>query len=62
MVLNRYMSIQLLLEQLGLGQKSKGQQGRMSPMVKERIRFEQDVRRQFVELKKKGISIPVFTL
>lgn len=62
-VLNRYMGVKLLLRQMGLGSIVGGNpKGRVSPMVKERQRFEQEVRRQFVELKKKGISIPVFTL
>jgi hypothetical protein len=35
---------------------------RLSPQTQERQRFEEDVRGQFVELKKKGLSIPIFTL
>lgn len=35
---------------------------RLSPLAQERIRFEQEVREQFVKLKEKGISIPIFTL
>jgi hypothetical protein len=35
---------------------------RQSPLAAERIRFENEVREQFVKLKEKGISIPVFTL
>jgi len=56
------MGIKLLLQQLGLGVLAGGQNGRMTPMTKERIAFEEEVRRQFEELKKKGLSIPVFTL
>lgn len=59
-LLNRVMGIKSLLTQLGLG-KLIGKT-RVSPMVRERQHFEADVRRQFEELKKKGLSIPVFTL
>lgn len=62
-VLNKDMSVKLLLKQMGLGSMvGDSTKARVSPMVKERQRFESEVRRQFVELKKKGISIPVFTL
>jgi len=62
-VLNRYMGVKLLLKQMGLGSiVGENAKARVSPMVKERQSFEKEVRRQFVELKKKGISIPVFTL
>lgn len=62
-VFNKDMSVTLLLKQMGLGNMfGDRSKGRLSPMVKERQRFESEVRRQFVELKKKGISIPVFTL
>jgi len=62
-VLNKDMSVKLLLKQMGLGSiTGENAKARVSPMVKERQRFETDVRRQFLELKKKGISIPVFTL
>jgi hypothetical protein len=62
-VLNKIMSVKLLLKQMGLGSiMGDSSKGRVSPMVKERQRFEVEVRRQFVELKRKGISIPVFTL
>lgn len=61
-VLNKCMSVKLLLKQMGLGGSVNASKVRVSPMVRERVRFEEDVRRQFVELKKKGISIPVFTL
>jgi hypothetical protein len=37
-------------------------QERQSPLATERIRFEKEVREQFVKLKEKGISIPIFTL
>lgn len=35
---------------------------RISPLTKERVRFEQEVRGQFLKLKEKGLSIPIFTL
>jgi hypothetical protein len=35
---------------------------RRSPEALEQQRFEEDVRSQFLQLKKKGLSIPVFTL
>lgn len=40
----------------------RGRVIRQSPLAKERIRFEKEVHEQFVKLKEKGISIPVFTL
>jgi len=40
----------------------RGRVSRVSPLAKERIRFEEEVHEQFVKLKEKGISIPVFTL
>jgi hypothetical protein len=55
----------LLLEQLGLGLSriiGKGKRERISPKTLEQQRFEDDVRDQIIELKKKGLSIPVFTL
>jgi len=62
-VLNKIMSVKLLLKQMGLGSKSGvNPKSRVSPLVRERQHFEEEVRRQFIELKKKGISIPVFTL
>jgi len=63
-VLNRTMGVKLLLRQLGLGlKKVLGMDSkRLSPMTRERLSFEESVRGQFQELKKKGLSIPVFTL
>lgn len=57
------MKVKLLLTKLGLGKWFflEGKT-RMSPMTRERMVFEADVREQFQELKKKGLSIPVFTL
>jgi len=40
----------------------RGRVVRQSPLAAERKRFESEVREQFVKLKEKGISIPVFTL
>ena len=40
----------------------RGRVIRQSPVAKERMRFEKEVHEQFVKLKEKGISIPVFTL
>jgi hypothetical protein len=42
---------------LGLGSKK-----RVSPATRDEERFERDARDQFVQLKNKGLSIPVFTL
>jgi hypothetical protein len=53
------VGIKQLLAQLGLGKREKT---RVSPLTEERVRFEKDVREQFVKLKEKGLSIPVFTL
>ncbi len=62
-VFNSVMSVKLLLKQMGLGSKlGESSKSRVSPLVRERQRFEEEVRKQFMELKKKGISIPVFTL
>ncbi|OGG13614.1 hypothetical protein A2875_00415 [Candidatus Gottesmanbacteria bacterium RIFCSPHIGHO2_01_FULL_46_14] len=58
--------IKTLLATLGLGFPSirhpadRGE--RKSPVVTERERFERDVKDQFLKLKEKGLSIPVFTL
>ena len=40
----------------------RGRVVRQSPLAAERMRFEKEVHEQFVKLKEKGISIPVFTL
>lgn len=42
---------------LGLGKKA-----RVSPFDRARHSYEADARKEFIELKKKGLSIPVFTL
>lgn len=62
---NRIMGLKLLLAKLGLG--SKDRMGdvrikRMSPMTQERLSFEDGAKAQFQALKRKGLSIPVFTL
>jgi len=46
-----------VLRALGLGKKA-----RVSPFDRERHTYEQDVRRELLKLKEKGLSIPVFTL
>ena len=46
----------------GLPAGRQGRIQRLSPLAQERIRFESEVHEQFVKLKEKGISIPVFTL
>lgn len=43
---------------LGRGRSNK----RISPLAAERMRFEKEVHEQFIKLKEKGLSIPVFTL
>ncbi len=37
-------------------------QVRLSPSTQERERFEEEVKDQFIKLKEKGLSIPIFTL
>ena len=55
-VLNKIMSVKLLLKQMGLGSKSgENSKSRVSPLVRERQRFEEEVRKQFMELKKKQL-------
>lgn len=63
--LNKFMKIKSWLGSLGksfllsfLGE----QEERISPLVRERQKFEAEVKDQFLKLKEKGISIPVFTL
>ena len=67
--LNEDMSPKALLQALGFSDRigvkgfwDKKKQSRVSPLVRERQRFEEEVREQFKKLKEKGISIPVFTL
>lgn len=40
----------------------RGNKKRLSPLAEERVRFEREAQEQFVKLKEKGLSIPVFTL
>ena len=63
------MGLQLLLAKLGLGSPPAGGSDvgdvrikRISPMTVERLRFEDEAKAQFQALKRKGLSIPVFTL
>ncbi|MBI3576588.1 hypothetical protein HY086_00940 [Candidatus Gottesmanbacteria bacterium] len=39
-----------------------GKKSRVSPLSRERERFEEEAKDQFKKLKEKGLSIPVFTL
>ncbi|MBI3386071.1 hypothetical protein HY031_03240 [Candidatus Gottesmanbacteria bacterium] len=55
--LNGYVSIKTLLARLGRGKKA-----RVSPVMEEQRKFQKEVKEQFVKLKEKGLSIPVFTL
>jgi len=66
---NRVMGLKLLLAKLGLGSPPVGgcnagdvRIKRMSPMTQERLSFEDGAKAQFQALKRKGLSIPVFTL
>jgi len=63
------MGLRLLLAKIGLGRTPFGGQStgddrikRLSPMTRERMRFEDEAKAQFQALKRKGLSIPVFTL
>ncbi len=58
------MGIKLLLVKLGLGgnHAKNDRIKRISPMTRDRMHFEEESAEQFRELKKKGLSIPVFTL
>lgn len=61
--LNKHVIGKTFLQALGLGwMGQKNKESCVSPMVRERQRFEAEVREQFKKLKEKGISIPVFTL
>lgn len=51
------MGLGNLLKTLGLGKKT-----RVSPFERERRSYSEEVRRELVKLKEKGLSIPVFTL
>ena len=68
-LLNTGMGLQLLLAKFGLGSPPVGglkigdvRIKRISPMTRERMRFEDEAKAQFQALKRKGLSIPVFTL
>lgn len=56
------MNLKSLLARLGLGSLAGAKPQRVSPIARERERFEADAKVQFQKLKDKGISIPVFTL
>ncbi len=59
------MEWKTLLAKLGFGtsrQAGESRIKRISPMARERIQFEDEAKAQFQALKKKGLSIPVFTL
>ena len=62
--MNVYRFMKLLLETMGLGIRKlmHPKKTRVSPVTRERELFEKEVKGQFEELKKKGLSIPVFTL
>ena len=60
--LNDHVNVKTMLHALGLGKLTRDKGSRVSPIVRERERFEEEVREQFKKLKEKGISIPVFTL
>lgn len=47
----------LIARALGMGKKA-----RISPFERERRIYSEDVRRELLKLKEKGLSIPVFTL
>ena len=51
------MGLGNLLKALGLGKKT-----RVSPFERERLSYSEEVRRELLKLKEKGLSIPVFTL
>lgn len=60
---NDNVKVKALLQALGLGLLwGRDKVSRTSPLVRERERFEEEVREQFKKLKEKGLSIPVFTL
>lgn len=71
--LNKFVRIKLLLAQMGFsglaGVKGffaflfgKRKEMRQSPSTQERERFEREVKQEFLKLKEKGLSIPIFTL
>ena len=41
---------------------TRSKKARVSPFERERRTYEADVRKEFLKLKEKGLSIPVFTL
>lgn len=70
---NEYMISKVPLDQLGLPASKggvlgyffslfRGRKRRQSPVDLEQEQFEEDVKDQLTELKKKGLNIPIFTL
>ena len=51
------LGLEYILKALGVGRKA-----RMSPFEKERRLYNEEVRKELVKLKEKGLSLPVFTL
>lgn len=71
--LNKTVNVKLLLASMGFpaqgGVKGyiaslfgRGKQTRQTPQTQERERFEKEVKQEFLKLKEKGLSIPIFTL
>jgi hypothetical protein len=63
--LNKKVIAKKLLAQMGLGLAriiGIAPKKRVSPLVEERESFERDMKEQFLKLKEKGLSIPIFTL
>lgn len=61
----KIVNVKLLLAQLGLGTKKilgGENKQRVSPQERARKEFEAEAKSQFVKLKEKGLSIPIFTL
>lgn len=60
------ISMQKLFLALGLGHILRAlgfsKKDRVSPFERERKMYQDDVRRELIKLKEKGLSIPVFTL
>ena len=62
---NYFVKIKLLLANMGLGISrifGFGKKQRISPLQTEEQRFGEEGKDQFLKLKEKGLSIPIFTL
>ena len=62
---NDFVTVQTLLASMGLGLSRItrfGRKKRVSPLRAEEQKFEEEVKQQFLKLKEKGLSIPIFTL